>query len=139
MKEILEKFKKSGVRATPQRLAIFQFLNKSYNHPTVDDIYNAIREKYPSLSPATVYSSLQVLKKAGLIQELSIRRDRVCYDPIPTTHHHFLCQECGSITNIDITCPVAERKTVEGHKVNEVQAYFYGVCSECLTKNKKKI
>ncbi len=135
---IATQLKKTGVRATPQRIAILQFLYSDLNnHPTVEEIHESLKKTYPSLSTATIYSSLQALKKAGLIQELSIRRDRISYDPIPETHHHFYCEECRKIFNINIPCPVARRKSFAGHTVNEVQAYFYGICSECTGKTKK--
>lgn len=124
--------KKARVRATPQRIAILEFLRRDVNlHPTPEVIYRALKKKFPSLSPATVYSSLQTLKQAGLIQELSIRRDRISYDPIAKPHHHFYCEQCGSIFNIDISCPVAQKGSYNGNKVHEVQAYFYGICSSC--------
>jgi Fur family peroxide stress response transcriptional regulator len=128
----VEQLRKAKIRATPQRIAILEFLNRDVNlHPTAEGICKALRKEFPSLSQATVYSSLQALKEAGLIQELSIRRDRVSYDPIPEAHHHFYCEQCGRVFNVDISCPVARRRNFNGNKVNEVQAYFYGICSEC--------
>jgi Fur family peroxide stress response transcriptional regulator len=128
----VSKLKKAGFRATPQRIAILQLLYRDVRwHPTADTIYHELKRRFPSLSPAALYSSLQTLKKAGLIQELSIRRDRVSYDPIPLPHHHFYCEQCGRIFNINITCPIADRRNFNGNRVNEVQAYFYGICSNC--------
>lgn len=138
MNEVIKKFKEMGVSVTPQRMAVIEFLKNNHKHPTADDIYTAIRKKYPSLSPATVYSTLELLKKAGEIQELSIRRDKACFDPKPHPHHHFLCQNCGKIWDIEVNCPVLKKGTIKGHRVEEIQAYIYGTCSECLKKPKKK-
>ncbi len=130
--KVIEQLKKAGIRATPQRIAILQFLCRDVDlHPTVEGVYKTLKKKFPSLSPATVYTNLQTLKTAGIIQELSIRRDRMSYDPIPEPHHHFYCEQCGRIFNIHISCPVAQRGNFKGNKVNEVQAYFYGICSSC--------
>lgn len=130
--EVLEELKRAGIRATPQRIAILEFLSKDADlHPTAEGIYMALKRKFPSLSPATVYTSLQALKEAGLIQELSIRRDRISYDPVTKSHHHFYCEQCGRIFNIDVSCPVSQRGSFDGNKVNEIQAYFYGICSSC--------
>lgn len=134
MKQMIERLKQRGVTLTPQRMAVIEFLIKSSNHPCVDTIYQAIKKKYPSISPATVYSTLQLLKEMGEIQELHIRGDRACFDPNPEPHHHFLCRICKRIIDIEIECPIYGVKQVEGHKVEEIQAYFYGVCSECLKK-----
>lgn len=130
--EIIRQLKRKGVRATPQRSAVLEFLSQDVNlHPTAETIFQALKGTFPSLSPATVYSSLQALKEAGLIQELTIRRDRISYDPIPEPHHHFYCEQCGRIFNIDISCPTARKGSFNGNKVTEVQAYFYGICSSC--------
>ncbi|MCK4575517.1 transcriptional repressor [candidate division WOR-3 bacterium] len=135
MKQIIERLKQRGVTLTPQRMAVIEFLKKRSNHPCVDTIYQAIKKKYPSISPATVYSTLQLLKEMGEIQELHIRGERACYDPIPHRHHHLLCRLCERIFDVEIDgCPITNNKMIKGHKVEEVQAYIYGVCSECLKR-----
>ncbi|MCK4307384.1 transcriptional repressor [candidate division WOR-3 bacterium] len=139
MKEILEKLRVKGVTLTPQRIAIVEFLKKITAHPTVDDIHKAIRRKYPTMSMATVYSTLELLKELGEIQELSIRkRGKACFDSNPKLHHHFLCRKCGKITDVEVDCPIIKKGWVDECKVEEAQAYLYGVCSECLKKEKSK-
>ena len=126
---------------TLQRLAVLEFLEGNTNHPKVEEIYRNLKKKYPTLSQAPIYTSLQVLRKTGEIQELTIRKEKTCFDSNAKPHHHFYCQECKKILNIEISCPVAEKQWVDGHKVKEVQAYFYGICNYCLkkTKNKRRI
>jgi Fur family peroxide stress response transcriptional regulator len=137
MKEIIEDLRKKGVTLTPQRIAIVEFLKKSTAHPTVDDIHKAIARKYPTMSVATVYSTLKLLKDLGEIQELSIRkRGKACFDPNPKLHHHFLCRECGKILDMEVDCPIIKKGWVQGGKVEEAQAYIYGICSGCLKKEK---
>lgn len=133
MKKVMKRLREKGVRLTPQRLAIIEFLKNSDDHPCVDMIYKAIKTKYPSISPATVYSTLQLLVKLGEIQELHIRGERTCYDPLNTPHHHFLCRKCGKIYDVDIqSCKVSGNRGVSGHKIEEVQLYIYGICKKCL-------
>lgn len=138
MKEMLERLKKKGVTLTPQRLAVIEYLKQSHDHPCVDEIYHAVKKKYPSMSPATVYSTLQLLKEMGEIQELHIRGDKACYDPIPERHHHLLCRVCGRLMNVEVSCPIIKNKEIAGHKIESVQAYLYGVCADCLKKGKDK-
>jgi Fur family peroxide stress response transcriptional regulator len=138
MKKVMERLKEKGIRLTPQRLAVIEFLKDNKNHPCVDMIYRAIKKKYPSISQATVYSTLQLLVKLGEIQELHIRGERTCYDPITTPHHHFLCRVCGKIYDVDIqSCKVSNSKNVSGHKIEEVQLYIYGICKNCLKKEER--
>ncbi|TET24990.1 MAG: transcriptional repressor [Candidatus Cloacimonadota bacterium] len=138
MKETIERLKEKGVTLTPQRLAVIEFLMKNKNHPCVDEIYNVIKKKYPSISPATVYSTLQLLKEMGEIQELHIRGDKACFDPVAERHHHLLCRVCGKTIDVKVQCPLIDNLKIAGHQVEDVQAYLYGVCVECLKKKEKK-
>jgi len=143
MKDIIERLKDKGVPLTPQRMAVAEFLSRSKNHPTVDEIHRTIQQRYPTMSVATVYSTLKLLKELGEIQELSIRkRGKACFDPNPNIHHHLLCRKCGRIVNIEIdypsNCPIMEKENINGCKVEEMQAYLYGICSECMEKESDK-
>ena len=143
MKDIIERLKENRVTLTPQRMAVTEFLSRSKNHPTVDEIHRAIQKRYPTMSVATVYSTLKLLKELGEIQELSIRkRGKACFDPNPNIHHHLLCRKCGKIVNIEIdypsNCPLMAKENINGCKVEEMQAYLYGICSECLKKERVK-
>lgn len=139
MEPIFERLKEKGVTLTPQRMAIVECLVSRHNHPTVDEIYSEIKERYPTMSKATVYSTLKLLNQIGEIQELSIRkRGEVCFDAITALHHHFLCKTCGNVLDIMLDCPgdcpIIVKKEIDGHKVSEVQAYLYGTCAECSKK-----
>jgi Fur family peroxide stress response transcriptional regulator len=143
MKNIIERLKEKKVTLTPQRMAIAEFLSNSMAHPTVDEIHKALQRRYPTMSMATVYSTLELLKEFGEIQELSIsKRGKACFDPIPDLHHHLLCGKCGMILNIEFDCPrkcpIIAKESIKGCKVQEVQAYLYGICSECLKKESGK-
>jgi Fur family peroxide stress response transcriptional regulator len=143
MRDILGRLKDKGVALTPQRMAVAEFLNKSKDHPTADQIHRALQAKYPTMSLATVYSALELLKELGEIQELSIRkRGKACFDPNPDIHHHLLCRKCGKIVSIAFdyprTCPIIARDIINGCKIEEVQAYLYGICSECMDRKSGK-
>jgi len=137
MQELIERLKTKGVTLTPQRLAVIEFLKKSKNHPSVDEIYEAIKKRYPSISQATIYSTLQKLRELGEIQELHIKGEKASFDPIPGRHHHLLCRKCGSIIDVEVNCPIIEKKIISGHMIEEVQAYLYGICADCLKKEKR--
>lgn len=139
MNDVIERLKNKGVTLTPQRMAIVEYLFSSREHPTVDDIYNVIKERYPTMSKATVYSTLKLLDELGEIQEHSIRkRGKACFDPIPGLHHHFLCRKCSRILDVEFecpdACPILTLGEINGNKVEEVQAYLYGLCSKCAVK-----
>jgi len=129
--ERIEKLREKGIAPTIQRLVVLQYLEESTTHPTVEEIYEALKGQYPTFSKATVYNTLQVLTQAGLIQELTIEKEKAHYDPRPDIHHHFFCRRCHRIYDVEIDCSVVKRGMVEGHKIEMVQAYFYGLCARC--------
>jgi len=137
MKNIRDIVENEGVSLTPQRLAIIQFLDGNRTHPTVDDIYKDVRSKYPTISKATVYSTLRLLCNVGAVQELSIRkRGEACFDPCTKVHHHFLCRKCDRVFDISVELydksDIIQSIDSYGHRVEDVHSYFYGVCSDCI-------
>jgi len=126
--------KENSIKVTPQRLEILKYLDENRTHPTVDEIYNELKGENPSLSKTTVYNSIEILKKHGIIQSLNISGLESRYDFKTTMHHHFLCKKCGEIIDIDIECPNIDRVLETGHRVEEVHGYFKGTCKKCLKK-----
>lgn len=129
----IERLKKRGVVLTLQRLVVLETLGKNV-HATAEEIYEKLVKKYPTISRATIYSCLDALKHAGEIQELTIRKEMSYFDFVPHPHHHFLCRKCGKIFDVEISCPIARKGKIGGHRIDDVQAYFYGMCRECIKR-----
>jgi Fe2+ or Zn2+ uptake regulation protein len=126
--------KEDSIKITPQRLAILKYLDNHRSHPTVEEIFSELKQKNPSLSKTTVYNSVEILRKHGLIQSVSISISETRYDFKNKMHHHFLCKNCGKIMDIDIECPNIDKVIKEGYKIEEVHGYFKGLCKECKIK-----
>ena len=125
-----------GCKVTPQRLAIYEVLKNCNMHPTAETIYNIISSDYPTMSLATVYKTLDLLKETGIIQELNIAGNSSRYDVIPKPHPHILCTKCGKIENMDISFPriwSAKQKDI-GYDIQSFNFIFFGVC---LLRNSK--
>ncbi len=131
MKEGAGLLKEKGIVVTPQRLAVWKYIRGNQGHPCVEKVYEKVKEQFPSMSLATVYTVLETFCNAGLLHELSIRRNRACFDPRTENHHHFLCRQCNKIYDIEAECKIARKKCVCGHNVEDVHGYFYGVCKNC--------
>src|SRR5699024_1645598 len=84
----IDTLKESGVRITPQRHAVLEYLLTSETHPTADEIYKALEGKFPNMSVATVYNNLRVLREIGLIRELTYGDDSSRFDCNMTDHYH---------------------------------------------------
>ncbi|MEA2054691.1 MAG: Fur family transcriptional regulator [Candidatus Thermoplasmatota archaeon] len=134
LKKYVKLLKENAIKITPQRLEILKYLDENRKHPTVDEIYSELKEKNPSLSKTTVYNSVEVLRKHGIIQSLTISGSESRYDFRNNMHYHFLCKKCGNITDVDIKCPNIGKLLESGYKVEEVHGYFKGICKDCLKK-----
>ncbi len=134
MEKYVELLKENNLKVTPQRIMILKYLDTHRVHPTADEIYSSLKKSIPSLSKTTVYNSLDVLKKYGLIQALTICGSEQRYDFMHDMHHHFLCKKCGKIIDIDIKCPNINKTIEMGHRIDEVHGYFKGICKDCIKK-----
>ncbi len=136
-KEALNTLKQTGVRMTPQRQAILEFLSSTLSHPTADDIFKALETKFPSMSVATVYNNLRVFKENGLITEMTYGDASSRFDFTTNNHYHVICQQCGKIVDfqypgIDAVEDVAARLT--GFQVSNHRLEIYGNCQDCANK-----
>jgi Fur family peroxide stress response transcriptional regulator len=71
MEEVIKKYSGRGFKMTPQRIAILDFLEGNTGHPSAEDIYKEIKKKHPTVSFATIYNTLETLKKRREIVERS--------------------------------------------------------------------
>ena len=90
------------LKHSKQRDAIEQFLATRYDHPTAETVYMNLREEYPKLSLATVYRNLSLLAELGNIQKIPTGNGPDRFDGRPEPHNHFLCDECGSMIDLQM-------------------------------------
>ena len=128
--------KDHSLKITQPRLEILKYLYQHHTHPNVEEIYSTLKKKHPSLSRTTVYNSLEILRKHKIVQSLTVSGSELRYDIEDSLHHHFICTHCGAIFDIAIACPNMGKTLEAGHRVEEVQGYFKGICKKCLTKEK---
>lgn len=134
VEQALEKLKGTGVRMTPQRHAILDYLMHTKTHPTADDIYKALEQRFPSMSVATVYNNLKVFIESGLVREMTFGDASSRYDADLTDHYHAICDSCGTIADFDYTPPyeveeaaaIATGFVVFGHRLE-----VHGLCPKC--------
>lgn len=128
----MQKYKDIGIKLTPQRLAVLEYLEGNKSHPSAEDIFRAVRERYPTMSFATVYNILETLKEKGLVQELNIDPQKKRFDPDTTSHHHFICTGCGRVIDIpEEKVPEIQEKYFDNLEVHRVHMEFYGLCHNC--------
>lgn len=125
---------------TPQRMAIMKYLDGNVSHPSASDIYEAIHEQFPTMSLATVYNTMEALKRQGSVIELSIDTGRKRFDPNPKPHHHLICTRCRRIVDIFIDFPlqISPEKT-NGFEIIGNHVDFYGICGTCREEQEKML
>lgn len=121
-----------GLTPTIQRLAILDYLQRVKCHPTADEALAAVQKKFPSISRATVYNTLDALTKAGMILRLNVDPTVARYDADLGPHAHFRCRVCGEVYDIVFESASPSDGTIEGHRIESVQTYAYGICATCL-------
>jgi Fur family peroxide stress response transcriptional regulator len=140
LRDALETLKSTGVRITPQRHAILEFLIQSMIHPTADDIYRALEAKFPNMSVATVYNNLRVFRESGLVKELTYGDSSSRFDFVTNDHYHIICDSCGKI--VDFHYPGLDEvehlaSHVTGFQVNSHRMEIYGSCPTCISQATK--
>ena len=130
-----EKAKALGVKTTPQRLAVYRELASRKGHPTVEEIYQALKEEMPSLSLATVYRTLRYLEEMGLVKKAPAVDDKMRYEVELKPHAHFVCRKCGAILDVPLVCQECPELNQwvkeEGVGLEESQLILYGLCRDC--------
>ena len=128
----MEKYRDIGLKLTPQRLAILDYLDGNKRHPSAEEIYSAVSKKFPTMSFATVYNTLEVLRQRGGVLELTIDPGKKRFDPNTGPHHHLICVKCKSIvdvhTDFDLKVSDSERGDFE---ITGNHIEFYGICPKC--------
>ena len=135
---LVGKLREGGYRITPQRLAILEALIASENHPSVERLYEIVRQRFPTTSLATVYKTVSMMKEIGEVLELEFSHSSNRYDGNkPFAHPHLICTECKKILDpeaIDFR-NLSERISREtGFVIVNHRLDFYGVCPQCQTR-----
>ncbi len=101
-RDMVSKLSEQGYRLTPQRIMILSAIDNSKNHISAEEIYAQIAVRYPNVNISTVYRTLGLLKRLGLVTETDLGEGRVRYHAAEKgRHHHLVCQECGAIIDLD--------------------------------------
>jgi Fur family peroxide stress response transcriptional regulator len=141
MEQLAEILKAKKLKVTPQRLAIYKVLYETSSHPTAEDIYTALRQSHPTMSLATVYKTLDALKKSDLATELNIGDDSSRYDATIKSHPHMICLSCGKVIDLHTDSLKGFKENVQKETDFDIvseKVYFYGTCKDCKSKKGTK-
>ncbi len=134
VESFIDKCREAGLKITPQRVAVYEILLSSPNHPTVEEIYEEVKKKYPFVSLATVYRTVETLEQMGLAKKVCYWGSSARYDANTEEHHHLICVKCGTIKDIYIDKELDIPKEMEGFETEGYSVNIYGLCPECRQK-----
>jgi len=135
-KDFISILRGHGLQVTYQRLAIYQALYNSTDHPSAEEIYQQVRKRFPMISLGTVYKTLERFHDVGLIQKVSPLTEVARYEANVSQHHHLICLECQTIqdfgdgdTEVRVSLP-----DDNGFQVLKSQVVLQGYCAHCRPK-----
>jgi len=137
---ILKRLRENDHKLTPQRLAIAKILARSQGHPSVETIHQMLSVEFPTMSLATVYRNVLLIKSLGEVLELGFAGDSNRYDGNkPYPHPHVVCVKCKTIIDPDLESlkdMTAEVSAETGYTILSHRVDFFGICRACQARNR---
>jgi len=133
--KLVNKLREREYRLTPQRIALLRLLAASEGHPSASQLYDQIKDRFPTTSLATVYKTLNVLKEIDEVLELGFSDGDNRYDGNkPYPHPHLICVRCRRIMDPEVKLAQDLMQQVaqqSGYQIVSHRLDFYGVCPDC--------
>src|ERR1700684_3463762 len=139
--ELLNEVEAKGVRLTAQRRALIETIQRADSHLDAATLLSRARQVDPKIDRATVYRTLELLKRLGLIDELDLMHlngEKHYYEVRTQKDHlHLACFGCGAIE--ELVSPTFERLKKEiihdwGFHIDVIRLEGGGLCSHCAAK-----
>ena len=127
MKDVVRQLREHGIQPTAQRVAVAQYILDTEDHPSADQVFARVRKGFPMLSRATVYNTLNLFVKKGLLREFILAEGRIVFDPKTERHHHFIDEGSGQIHDVAWeSLQVVKVESLPGFDVREYQVVMRG-------------
>jgi len=125
--DIVELLTAHGIQPSAHRVAVAQYVLTTHDHPSADRVWDRVRERFPMISRATVYNTLNLFVEKGLLRELHLAADSVVFDPKMDRHHHLIDDETGKIHDVEWNhVEVKNIKNIGNYEINEYQVVMHG-------------
>jgi Fur family peroxide stress response transcriptional regulator len=123
-----------GIAMTHQRQVLYETMRTMHGHPSPEEVYIRVKKKVPAISLATVYKNIHLFVESGVFREVSMHHGSVRVEMNGEPHHHMVCSQCRTITDVGETelGLVAKRSRLPGGFLVERYAVdVIGVCAKC--------
>ena len=131
---LISRLKESDYRLTPQRVELIRLITTSNDHPSASRLYNQIKTQFPTMSLATVYKTLDLLKELEEVLEIDLRDDSHYDGNHPEPHPHLICSKCNKIVDGEMDIDqglIRKLERASGYTILRPQISFYGLCPDC--------
>lgn len=132
-----------GIRLTRQRELLFELIHNSHTHLNADQLFELAKKRNPKINRVTVYRTIKVLKREGLIDELDLLHlegDQHYYETrLKREHAHVVCLRCGSVQEFFGDPLQAMKDRVEadfGFKIELMRTEIGGYCADCQSQER---
>lgn len=116
-----------GIQPSAQRVAVAEYLLETTDHPSAEEVWARVRAKFPMISRATVYNTVNLFAEKGLVKPLVLTEGRVVFDPDLQPHHHFVDDETGIIHDVPWDAlRVSGTDRLEGFELREYAVVLHG-------------
>ncbi len=140
---LLDTLRRAGLRITRQRRAVCEYLAQADEHPTPAQVYQAVRQRHPNISRATVYNVLNTLRDLGAIVEIGLGSAHTHYETRPHPHVNVICLRCSRVMDFDGALPFEQlHRTVQealGVQPVTTQVQVFAFCPECQAARAQEI
>jgi Fe2+ or Zn2+ uptake regulation protein len=128
-----------GIQPSAQRLAVGAYVLDTGDHPSADEVWRRAQANLPMISRATVYNTLHLLVKKGLVRELVLAEGRSVFDCNCGAHHHFIDEATGSIHDVPWDAVRVSRvERLAGYDVKEYMVVMRGTRSRARAARHKR-
>jgi Fur family peroxide stress response transcriptional regulator len=128
---LAEKLRENGIQPSLQRIMILGDLIQAQDHPTAATIHARLLRQQGQISLATVYNTLMLLAKKGLVRVLSNAGGELRYDANMIEHGHFCCQGCGKVSDVGVEVRIVKPDVLGDCEVRHTDVYLSGLCGSC--------
>lgn len=136
--QLIAALKEHDFRLTPQRVELVRLIAASEGHPSANQLYEKIKQKFPTMSHATVYKTLALLKEIGQVFEIDLHGDSHYDGNRPEPHPHLICTKCGKIADGEMFLSqdlINKLEQESGFTILRPQISLYGLCPDCKQNN----
>ncbi|HZF00257.1 MAG TPA: transcriptional repressor [Planctomycetota bacterium] len=126
-KDIVALLRLHGIHPSAQRVAVGEYVLDTEEHPSADEAWSRVKKKFPRISRATVYNTLNLFVKKGLLHSLALAEGKLVFDPKMDRHHHFIDESTGKIYDLPWeSLSVSDVDGLHGFEVRQYQVVVRG-------------